>query len=1040
MRWNQSTFVAPLLAVCSLPCLQAKVDFSRQVRPILSDACFACHGPDEKNRMAGLRLDQKEGLLQVVKAGKHADSKLFQRISHDDSNRRMPPKNFSRTLSKEQVALVGKWIDEGAEWQTHWSYAAVSRPEPPQVKAANWVRNPIDRFVLARLQKEGLKPAPEAGKATLLRRVTLDLTGLPPTKAEVQAFLADKSPDAYERVVDRLLASPHYGERMAMQWLDLSRYADTHGYHIDSHRDMWPWRDWVIRAFNTNMRFDQFAVAQLAGDLLPNATSDQKLATGFNRNHMINFEGGAIPEEYLMEYIVDRVETTAVTFMGMTMGCARCHDHKYDPISQRDFYGFYAFFNSIDEKGLDGREGNAKPMLALPDDAEKARLKKLEAAIAERKALLPDKEIDAAVDAWSQRTNLSFGSPAAAHYELDGSLSDSSGNYRHARAIRGNFTFSSSPANQGINFDGETQIEWAKSKTPENGFTASFWLRWGNKLEQAFLHKFDPATQRGIIIRMEEGFSIGDLKRGTRIHLRVANHWPDNALEVRTQKAIVQGEWTHITVTYHAKLNSANIYINGKSEPLEVIKDALKGSFETDVPWGTGDKKVDSPSRAQIDELRFFERSVRMEEAEEFAVEATLRSILLIPSSKRTRDQKERLRHHYLTNFAMRTQRDAYAGLDQIINAKANLEKQIVTSMVMEESEKPRDTFVLARGDYRNKTDKVTAAVPASLPPLPAGVPANRLGLARWLVDPSHPLTARVAVNRYWQLYFGAGLVDTSEDFGSQGAPPTHPELLDWLASQFVESGWDVKAMQRLIVTSATYRQTSQATPSLIERDPQNRLLARMSRFRLPAEMVRDNALAVSGMLNTRIGGKSVFPYQPPGLWEEMAYGDVYSAQTYQQSRGPDLYRRSMYTFWKRTVPPAQMSTFDAPDREKCVARRARTNTPLQALVLMNDPTYIEAARTLAAKAMATGKDANSRVRAAFELAAARPPNSSELKLLTSLAARQQRVYKSQPESAAKLLAVGESKPAAGVDIAELAAWTTVASAILNLDEVISKE
>lgn len=1042
MSWNRSGVAVPVVAALFVSGLHAKVEFNRQVRPILSDACFSCHGPDEKNRMAGLRLDQKDGLLKVVVAGKHADSKLFQRIAHADVNRRMPPKTFNRTVTKEQADLIGKWIDEGAEWQTHWAYAPISKPVPPEVKAASWVRNPIDRFVLARLEKEGLKPSPEAAKATLLRRVTLDLTGLPPTADEVRAFLADKSVSAYEKVVDRLLASPHYGERMAMQWLDLSRYADTHGYHIDSHRDMWPWRDWVIRAFNTNMRFDQFAVAQLAGDLLPNATPEQKLATGFNRNHMINFEGGAIPEEYLTEYIIDRVETTAVSFMGMTMGCARCHDHKYDPISQRDFYRFYAFFNNIDEKGLDGREGNAKPMLPLPDDAQKAREKELEAAIEQRKKLLPEKEIDGAIAEWGRNAELSVGPrDALAHYEMDGSLTDSSGNYRHARQVSGNFTYSGSPANQGIGFDGETQIDWGNYGSGE-AFTASFWVRWGNKLEQAYLHKFEPAARRGVVVRMEEGFSIGDLKRGSRLHVRLANQWPDNAIEVRTEHVIVQSEWTHVTVSYDGSgsAKGVRVYLNGKAEPVTALKDQLKGSIQTSAPWSSGDKRVDLPSRAQLDELRLYGRAITAEEARQLAVDATMRSILLIAPAKRNREHKDRLRDYYLTSVAGEAQRKAHAEMRELTAAKTQLEKQIVTSMVMEEAEKPREAFVLARGDYRNKTEKVTAAVPASLPPLPAGAPANRLGLARWLVDPSHPLTARVAVNRYWQMYFGAGLVETSEDFGSQGAPPTHPELLDWLASQFVESGWDIRAMQRMIVLSATYRQSSQASPALVERDPQNRLLARMSRFRLPAEMVRDNALAVSGMLNASVGGRSVFPYQPSGLWEEMAYGDVFTAQTYEQSHGKDLYRRSMYTFWKRTVPPAQMSTFDAPDREKCVARRARTNTPLQALVLMNDPTYVEAARALATKALASGKDANARVKAAFELAAARPPNAVELKLLTALATRQQRAYKANADNARKLLAVGESKPAAGVDAAELAAWTTVASAVLNLDEVISKE
>ncbi|MBI3208022.1 MAG: DUF1553 domain-containing protein [Candidatus Solibacter usitatus] len=1038
------------MAAAAMLCLAAAqnasrtaIDFNRQVRPILSDNCFACHGPDAKNRMAELRLDEKDSAARVIVAGKRNESKLFQRLNHANPALRMPPKALGRTLTPEQIETVGRWIDQGAEWKMHWSYEPPRRPPVPNVAGSRWPRNPIDNFVLARLQKEGLKPSAEASKSTLLRRLTLDLTGLPPTPEETRAFLADKSPDAYEKAVDRLLASPHYGERMAMQWLDLARYADTHGYHIDSHRDMWPWRDWVIQAFSSNMPFDRFTVDQLAGDLLPNATKQQLLATGFNRNHMINYEGGAIPEEYLVEYIVDRVETTAVAFMGMTIGCARCHDHKYDPISQRDFYRYFAFFNNIDEKGLDGREGNAKPLLALPDDAQKARLAELEQAVAARETLLPAKNVDAAMEEWSKSAELSMGPrDAAAHYELDGGYADTSGNYRHARLIRGTPSFSNGPSGLAIGFDGETQMDWGAYPAGE-AFSASFWLRWGNKLEQAFLHRFDKAALRGVIVRMEEAASIGDLKRASRIEARLANRWPENAIEVRTENRVAQNEYTHIAVTYDGsgKASGVKIFFNGVPQTVAVLKDKLSGSIIPAAPWSSGDGNIDLPSRAQLDDLRFFARPIKADEARQLAVDATVRAILSTPAAKRSKDQKDRLKEYFLSTVAPPEWRKAHAEGKELRAAMDALNRNIVTSMVMTELPKPRETFVLGRGDYRNRTEKVTPAVPASLPPLPAGAPANRLGLAKWLVDPSHPLTARVAVNRFWQMYFGSGLVETSEDFGSQGAPPTHPELLDWLATHFVESGWDVRAMQRLLVTSATYRQTSQSSPEMVERDPRNRLLARMSRFRLPAETVRDNALAIGGLLNRTVGGKSVFPYQPGGLWEEMAYGDVFTAQTYVQSHGDDLYRRSMYTFWKRTVPPAQMSVFDAPDREKCAARRARTNTPLQALVLMNDPTYLEAARALAEKVMVTaGRDANSRIRLAFQMAAARAPDARELKLLSQLAVRQQQAYRSHPETARKLITAGERKPAAALDPSELAAWTTVTSAILNLDEVITKE
>ncbi|MBL8179787.1 MAG: DUF1553 domain-containing protein [Bryobacterales bacterium] len=1005
----------------------SKVVFDRQIRPLLSDSCFSCHGPDEKNRMAGLRLDERDGAMKVIVPGKRGESKLFQRIQHADANRRMPPRGSQRTLSAEQIELVGKWIDQGADWQTHWSYAAPKRPELPVVSNPKWARNAIDHFVLARLDKEGLKPSPEADKVTLIRRVSLDLTGLPPTPAEVQSFVSDKSAEAYDRLVARLIESPHYGERMAMQWLDLARYADTHGYHIDSHRDMWPWRDWVIQAFNNNMPYDRFTVEQLAGDLLPNATRAQKLATGFNRNHMINYEGGAIPEEYHAEYIMDRVETTSVVWMGMTMGCARCHDHKYDPITQRDFYRFYAFFHNVDEKGLDGREGNAKPVLPLPDGLQEARLRELDQAIKTREASLPEKETTAAVEAWASSASPSDGPRGAvAHYELDGSLSDLSGGYHHARITNGNPAFSGSPAGQSLGFDGEAEVEWGRFGDfgLKNPFSISLWVRSNNRLAQTLIEK------GGIALHLEEAGSIGDLKRGARLRVRFGD-----GLEVRTQAYVVMSAWNHLTVTYDGagKAAGVSVYLDGQPAATDALRDQPAGEFGSGAPWKS------SKLRSNVDDLRIYPRVVTAAEAFQLAVDAPVRAMAAISATRRTKEQKEKLREYYLTYAAPEAQRKAYAELKQLAKDRGKLEKDIVTAMVMDELPKMRDTYVLARGDYRNRTEKVTAAVPANLPPLPAGAPANRLGLAKWLVDPSHPLTARVAVNRFWQIYFGTGIVDTSEDFGSQGAPPSHPELLDWLATEFIRGGWDVKAMQRLIVTSATYRQSSKATPELVERDPQNKLLARMSRFRLPAELVRDNALATSGLLNKEIGGRSVYPYQPAGLWEEMAYGDVFSAQTYTPSTGKDLYRRSMYTFWKRTVPPAQMSTFDAPDREKCVARRARTNTPLQALVLMNDPIYIEAARKLAEKVIVADKRPAERVRLAFQMASARAPLASEVKLLSTLAEQQRAAFAKLPENAKKLVGVGESKSAVG-DAVELAAWTTVASAILNLDEVISKE
>jgi hypothetical protein len=770
------------------------VDFDRQIRPILSENCFNCHGPDAKERKARLRLDTREGALATLRGGGHAvvpgrsaDSALIERVRSDEPGERMPPPRTKKRLTAQQIQLLRRWIDEGAKWSQHWSFIPPQRPPLPALKDTRWPRNNIDRFILARLEAEGLKPAPEADRVTLIRRLTLDLTGLPPTPAEVDSFVADHSQDAYEKVVDRLLESPHYGERMALDWLDAARYADTHGYHIDSGRDMTRWREWVIDAFNQNMPFDQFTIEQLAGDLLPNATLRQKIASGFNRNHMINFEGGAIPAEYHNAYLVDRVNTTATVWLGLTVACAQCHDHKYDPISQKDYYRLYAFFNNLPENGLDGAKGNAVPVLRISSKEQQQSLD-----------LLAD------------------------------------------------------------------EIKRLREK---------------------------PAALAGAA-------GLGPVVFRSRNHL---------------------------------------------------------------------------------------------------------------------------------------------SGLEK---QRAEVEKRIPTSMVMQEMAKSRDTFLLIRGQYDKPGEKVTAGVPERLPPLPKDAPTNRLGLTRWLVAAEQPLTARVTVNRYWQMFFGTGLVKTAEDFGIQGELPSHPELLDWLAVEFMQK-WDMKALVRSMVTSATYRQSSAVTPALFSRDPENRLLARGPRFRLQAEFIRDQALAVSGLLNREIGGASVFPYQPTGLWQELASrGDSknWSAQFFVQSKGKDLYRRSMYTFWKRTSPPPQMITFDAPDREVCTVRRPRTNTPLQALVLLNDPTYVEASRKLAERMMKEGGAGNAeRIDFAFRLATARHPKATEIAVLERIFTSQRAEFAANEAAALKLLRVGESPRDERLAVPDLAAWTVVAGVILNLDETVTK-
>jgi hypothetical protein len=1032
---------------------QKPLDFNRDVRPILSDNCFACHGPDEKTRKARLRLDTKEGAFTkqgVIVAGKAAASRLYQRISTTDPNSIMPPLASGHKLTLQQIETIKRWIDDGAQWTEHWAFVAPKRPELPSVKDIAWIQNPIDNFILARLEKEGLKPSPEADKTTLIRRVSLDLTGLPPTPQEVDDFLADKAPNAYEKLVDRLLASPHYGERLAMYWLDIARYADTHGYHIDSHREMWPWRDWVIKAFNQNKPYDQFIVEQLAGDLLPNASLEQKIASGFNRNHMINFEGGAIPEEYLTEYIIDRVETTSNAFMALTMGCARCHSHKYDPISQKEFYQFYAFFNAVNEVGLDGRDGNAKPFLSLPTEEQKAKQTELAAAIKLKETLVSEKEIEPFQSEWEKRFVGKIAEAPrdglVAHYELDSSFADIAGGYKHARRLQGSPDFAAGKIGRAASFDGDSQVTFGKvgPNDKSDRFSLAMWLRGNTNMPIALLQKLDnETTRKGFEITLDGYQLIGVQRRAPHINIHLTANAADNAIHVRSKDLIRIVDWGHVVVTYDGSGKAAGVklYFNGKPAELEIIKDNLADSIANDAELQIGNKAFGKPYKGQLDDLRFYNRPLRAEEAEQLALHLPVQTYLSGVYGKRTKEEAVAVRDYFLTFAAPENLRAEYASLNALKKQKADLDKAILSTMVMDEMSKPRDTYVLARGDYRNKTEKVSAAVPAVLPPLPSDVKANRLGLAKWLVAPSHPLTARVAVNRFWQLFFGLGIVKTSEDFGAQGEPPVHVELLDWLATEFIRSGWDTKALHKMIVTSATYQQASKVTPELREKDPENRLLARGARFRLQAELIRDNALAVSGLLNDEVGGKSVFPYQPLDLWDELAYGDGFTAQKYALSSGQDLYRRSMYTFWKRTVPPAALNTFDAPDREKCVARRPVTNTPLQALITMNDPTYIEAARVLAQKALTSGgADMNSRLTFAFRHATARQPTPEELRILRNVYIQHLASYRKDVKAAEALLNIGESKAEAKLNKSEWAAWTMVVSAVLNLDETITKE
>jgi hypothetical protein len=1040
----------PVQAVDLKP-LPTVVDFNRDIRPIFSDTCFKCHGPDQNKRKAKLRLDTRDGAFAdhdghaAIMPGDLAKSEAWRRINAKNTDDLMPPADSGMTLTDRQIKLFGQWIRQGAKYADQWSFIPPVTPALPKVKKTSWPRNDIDYFILERLEEEKLRPSPEADRTTLIRRVTLDLTGLPPTLAEVTAFVADKSPNAYEKVVDRLLHSPHYGERMAVDWLDAARFADTHGYHIDSGRDMTRWRKWVIDSFNRNTPFDQFTIDQLAGDLLPNATLEQKIASGFNRNHMINFEGGAIPEEYQTAYIIDRVNTTATVWLGLTVACAQCHDHKYDPITQKDYYRLYAFFNNVPEKGLDGAKGNAEPVLHVPDEeqaATDAKLKK-EIASAEEKLKQVESGLADAQAKWEKEMESVHAS------EPDGLLLrftlDETLNGRDAKGVevKGTFQNTNAPSwvpgklDKALTLDGSKESFVAAGSPVNfertNAFSYGCWVKQSGEGAGTLLAKMDEATElRGFDLFMDGG----------KLFFHLIHSWPDNALRVRTKEALPKDSWTHVFATYDGSSKPAGVklYINGKEAPIEVLNNSLNDTILNQTDFNLGKRSASHPLKGSLDDLRIYNRALSSDEVANLSDSPNL-ALAHLPSSKRTPAEQEELKQYFATRRypALSQARQA---VESARKARDEFEKTIPTTMIMSEIEKPRDTFILTRGQYDKHGEKVTAGLPASLPPFPTGAPTNRLGLAEWLVSPANPLSARVMVNRYWQMYFGTGIVKTAEDFGSQGEWPSHLELLDWLATEFVHSGWDIRKMQKLIVMSETYRQSSSVSAELAAKDPENRLLARGPRMRLQAEFIRDQALAISGLLNEEIAGKSVSPYQPAGLWEELASredGKNWTAQTYTQSHGQDLYRRTMYTFWKRTSPPPTLSTFDAPDRETCTVRRPRTNTPLQALVLLNDPTYVEASRKLAERMMSEANSDKDRVVLAYRLAMARAPKAAEVSVLLKLHDSQLAAYRANQESALKLLGVGEAQRNDRLNAAELAAWTMVASAILNLDETVTK-
>ena len=1042
--------------------LPKKVDFNYHIKPILSDRCFACHGPDNNAREAELRLDTEEGAYAALKEGEgHAivpgklkESVVYKRITSDDPDWVMPPPESDLTLSEFEKKLITQWIEQGAEYKQHWSFILPKKAALPEVKNEDWVRNPIDNFVLARLEENGLTPSPEADKAKLLRRVTFDLTGLPPSVEELEAFLNDDAPDAYEKAVDRLLASPQYGERMASSWLDIARYADSHGYQDDRPRTQWPWRDWVVDAYNENLPFDQFATWQLAGDLLPEATYEQVLATGFNRNHAVTQEGGVIEEEYLTEYAADRVNTFSAAFLGLTVECARCHDHKYDPISQKEYYQLFDFFNNIPEQGqIDYHNLSPEPNIRMQDPARDSTIAYVKNKIKtlEEKVKQEENTMDASFQNWldekfdSETVEAGLNKGLLAHFDLDvletEQFMSREGHQLPARMNTGLEAKIPLPEHtegkfgKGLAFHGDNFLTTGDIGDFEHYHHFSFG-GWIKNTQQHTRHAALFSRRNGEIYR--EGYDLvltpDNQLRASLIHRENVHY-----LQVTTKTRVPLHTWTHVFVTYDGsgKAEGLKIYINGKAQPLSIDKDNLEnktilnGNDFLVGNWHAKNLRKDMHGfeGGIIDEVKLYDRTLSPLEVQLIAQRN--------PESEETNGfpqsvaalNKTSVFSHYLLQHD-----EDYRGLIRELDSLRKIDLEVPYVMVMQELDTPKATHVLIRGSYSAPGEKVVAGTPEAVLPFPEDLPKNRLGLARWLVSKENPLTARVEVNRIWQSHFGKGLVRSPEDFGNQGELPTHPELLDWLAVEFMESGWDMKAMHKLIVMSATYRQSAKIPEKLREIDSDNRFLARGPNVRLTAEMFRDNALAVSGLLSKKVSGKWVKPYQPSDIWKALA--NQIGENKYRPSEGEGLYRRSLYTYWKRTIPPPTMLMFDAPERTLCTVKRQSTSTPLQSLVLLNDPQYVEASRKLAERMIKEGGDSvGERIAYGFRAITSRLPKPQEMEVLLSLYEEEAERFRQSEEEASQLLQVGAAPYAQQYEASEIATLAVVANTILNLDE-----
>ncbi len=1034
--------------------LPSRIDFNADVKPILSDKCFACHGPDKGSLKAGLRLDVPEAAYafmpetpgkRAIVPGNLAKSEVFHRILSDDPSYVMPEPESHLTLSAYEKAVLIKWMKEGAVYKQHWAFIKPEKPVVPKVNGHASAINAIDNFVLQKLEQKKWNLAPEADKEILLRRLSLDLTGLPPTPEELDAFLNDTSPQAYEKQVDRLMASPHYGEKMAVDWLDVARYADSHGYTVDRIRDMSPWRDWVIKAFNTNLPYSDFVTWQLAGDLLPNPTREQLIATAFNRNHQQNGEGGIVEEEFKVEYVSDRANTTAEAFMAMTASCAKCHDHKYDPISQKDYFQLYSFFNNVKEAGqISWDDAMPVPTLVLTTAEQDAVIAALTGKAAEKEKELaaitrsPDENFDRWLQsgAYKKIASRQYPKDLAAHYPLKGNVRNTITGAEATLARESNGgekpVFTKTARGTSLLLDGDVWLDMKKTGmyNRTDPFSIGVWVNIPEELTNGVIFHRCNST----LLYNYRGFCLN--VKDDKLELKMAHTAPYNAIIEFTKDDVIKGEWIQLTLTYDGsgKASGLKVYMNGKEMETDIDQDNL---YKDIILWVNPQSlQLGAWSRgkgltgATANDVVVFDRELTPLEIIQLYQPAAFNALAGKDLQQLSTEEKSLLREFYFSNIAAES-RKVREELKQIRSSLNDTTEKIPELMVMQETPEPIPAYLLDRGDYTSPTERVYPDVPASILPMPEDLPRNRLGLAQWLLHPDHPLTARVAVNRYWQLFFGKGLVRTAEDFGNQGEMPSHPELLDWLSVTFRENNWDVKALVKMMVMSATYRQTSIADPAIAEADPENILLSRATASRLTAEMIRDNALFASGLLNSTIGGKSAYPYQPEDLWRM-------NGSKYRQDTGSLVYRRGMYTVWRRSIPNPTQATFDVGIRTSCIVRRQKTNTPLQALITLNDPTYVEAAKVLG-EAMARMKHTEKAITHTFRKLTGRMPGKEELHLLTELYQKEVKKFEAHPEKTKGWLGTGQYIVSEALPRHEVAAYSVVASTIINTDACITK-